>query len=86
MKKLERVELQYTQIPRDFYRLHKLVTLVTGVIFVNSIPFMVTQSRDIHMLTAKALPNCKSPALGRAVTNVCRHPRVANETKRYTWY
>ena len=34
-EKLERVEPQYTQIPWDFYRLHKFVTLVADVMFVN---------------------------------------------------
>ena len=72
-EKPKRVDPQYTQIPRDFYRLHKFVTLVADVMFVNSVPFMVTQSQDIHMPTAKVLPNRKAPVLGRAITNICRH-------------
>ena len=43
------------------------------MVFVNLVPFMVTQSRDIHMLMAKVLPNRRAPVLGRAITNVCRH-------------
>ena len=72
-EKPERVEPQCTHIPWVFYRLQNFVTLVADMMFVNSVPFMVTQSRDIHMLTAKALPNHKIPLLCRAITNICRH-------------
>ena len=43
-EKPKRVEPQYTQILRDFYRLHKFVTFVVDVMFVNSVPFIITQS------------------------------------------
>ena len=43
-EKPERMEPQYTQIPRDFYRQHKFVSLVADVMFVNLVPFMITQS------------------------------------------
>ena len=42
-EKPERVEPQYTHIPRNFYRLHKFVTLVADVMFVNLVLFMVNQ-------------------------------------------
>ena len=37
----ERVDLEYVQIPQDFYELHKFVLLVVDVILVNDIPFLV---------------------------------------------
>ena len=39
-------------IPRDFMKLHKFVTLVADVMFVNSVPFLVTSSRGIKFVTA----------------------------------
>ncbi len=40
--KPERVRVEYVQIPRDFVQLHKYVTLVAEVMFVNGLPFLVT--------------------------------------------
>jgi hypothetical protein len=42
--KPERVRVEYVQIPRDFVQLHKYVTLVADVLFVNGLPFLVTSS------------------------------------------
>ena len=38
-QKPERVDPEYIGIPRDFYELHKFVTLTTDVMFVNGIAF-----------------------------------------------
>ena len=35
----ERVDPEYTAIPRDFYKFHHFVTLTADVMFVNGIPF-----------------------------------------------
>ncbi len=37
--KPEHVCIEYVQIPRDFVELHKYVTLVADVMFVNGLPF-----------------------------------------------
>ena len=50
--KPERVETEYVEIPWDFNRLHRFVTLVRDVMFVNGEPFLLTLSRrltDGHM-------------------------------------
>ena len=39
-----RVNTDTVSIPRDFQRLHKSVTLVADVFFVNEIPFLITLS------------------------------------------
>ena len=41
----EYVRVELVEIPKDFYKLHKFVTLTAGVMFVSGIPFMVTKSR-----------------------------------------
>jgi hypothetical protein len=42
--KLDRVRVEYVQIPWDFVQLHKYVTLVADVMFVNGLSFLVTSS------------------------------------------
>jgi hypothetical protein len=37
----ERVRVEYVQIPRDFVQLHKYVTLVADLMFVNSLHFLL---------------------------------------------
>ena len=48
----ERVEADFIQIPRDYYVLHKFVTLTADLMFVSGIPFLVTLSRGIRLYTA----------------------------------
>ena len=52
-QKLKRVREEYIKTPRDFYRLNKFVTLTADVIFVNSIPFLVTLSGNIILITVE---------------------------------
>ena len=40
------------EIPRDFYRLHKFVTLLADLMFVGGLPFLITSSRHIKLATA----------------------------------
>ena len=37
-----RVDDDYVEVPRDFYELHKFVTLTADVMFINGLPFLVT--------------------------------------------
>ena len=46
------------EITQDFYRLNKFVTLTADVMFVSGIPFLVTFSRRIKMITAKYVHSC----------------------------
>jgi hypothetical protein len=53
--KPEHVRIEYVQIPRDFVELHKYVTLVVDVMFVNGLPFLVTSSQGISLVTIEYL-------------------------------
>ncbi len=55
--KPDHVRVKYARIPKDFIQLHKYVTLVTDVMFVNGLPFLVTSSRGISLVTIKHLPS-----------------------------
>ena len=46
-QKPDRVDPEYTQIPRNLYELHKFVTLAADMLFVNDVQFLVTLFRDI---------------------------------------
>ena len=48
---MDRVETDYLSIPDNYHRLHRFVTLTADVMFVDGVPFLVTLSRKIRLLT-----------------------------------
>ena len=48
-KKPTRVEMEYVDIPKDLFVLHKYVTLVADIMFVNGFPLLITLSQDIRL-------------------------------------
>jgi hypothetical protein len=53
--KPERVQVKYVQIPWDFAQLHKYVTLVADVMFVNGLPFLVTSLQGLSLVAIEHL-------------------------------
>ena len=53
--KQEHVRIEYVQIHRDFVELHKYVMLMAEVMLVNGLPFLVTSSRGISLVTIEYL-------------------------------
>jgi hypothetical protein len=51
------VRVEYVQIPWDFVQLHKYVTLVTDVMFVNGLSFLVTSLQGLSLVTIEHLPS-----------------------------
>lgn len=51
----ERAEMEYVAIPRDLLNLHKNVVVSADVMFVNGMPFLVTVTRAIKLITIKYL-------------------------------
>ena len=63
-------------IPRDFMKLHKFVTLVADVMFVNSVPFLVTSSRGIKFVTAEHLQSRTAKQLSKSLKRImCLYSR-----------
>ena len=58
------------KIPRGFYRLNKFVTLKADVMLVSSIPFLVTFSRKIKMITAEYVPSRTAHQLANSLTKI----------------
>ncbi len=56
-RKPEHVQIDYVQIPRDFVKMHKYITLAADVMFVNGLPFLVTLSRGISLVKIEFLPS-----------------------------
>ena len=71
-QKPDRVDPEYAQIPRDFYRLHKFVTLSADVMFVNGLPFFITRSRDIKLISAEYIPSRTAKQLSSSLTKIVK--------------
>ncbi len=52
-KKTEHVRVDYVKIPWDLVDMHKYVTLVADVMFINGLPLLVTSSRGISLVTTQ---------------------------------
>jgi hypothetical protein len=70
--KPEHVRVDYVKIPQDFMELHKYVTIVADVMFINGLPFMVTSSRGISLVTIEFLPSRTAKQLACSVERIVR--------------
>jgi hypothetical protein len=70
--KPEHVRADYVKIPQDFMELHKYMTIVADVMFVNGLPFLVTSSRGISLVTIKFLPSRPAKQLACIIERVVR--------------
>jgi hypothetical protein len=75
--KPEHVRIEYVQIPRDFVELHKYVMLVAEVMFVNSLPFLVTSLQGISLVTIEYLKSRTAKRLIDTLERVIRIYRKA---------
>jgi hypothetical protein len=62
----------YVKIPRDFVEMHKYVTIVAEVIFVNGLSFLVISSRGISLITIEFLLSRTAECLASSVEQVVR--------------
>ena len=60
------------KISGDFYRLHKFVTLEADVMFVNSIPFLVTLYRNTRLITVEHVPTRNAVQLAKYLMNTIK--------------
>ena len=70
--KPEHVRIEYVQIPRDFVELHKYVTLVADIMFLNGLLFLVTSSRGISLVTIEYLKSRTAKRLVHTLERVFR--------------
>jgi len=67
-----RVVTDYVDIPRALVDINKQVTLAVDVMFVNSVPFLVSVSRAINLITIKHAPKCTATKLGDLIQHILR--------------
>jgi hypothetical protein len=70
--KLDHVRGEYARISKDFIQLHKYMTLVADVMFVNGLPFLVTSSWGISLVTIEHLPSRTAKHLVHTLEQVFR--------------
>jgi hypothetical protein len=66
------------KIPQDFMELHKYVTIVADIMFVNGLPFLVTLSREISLVTIEFVPSRTAKQLACSIERVVRIYRRAS--------
>ena len=64
---MDRVMVYYVSVPREFLKLHKLVTLVVDIIFVNITPLLITMSHGIYFVTVQHMPSRTSMKLSKSL-------------------
>ena len=70
--KPDHVRVDYVEIPRDIIDMHKYVTLVADVMFVNGLPFLVSSSRGISLVTIEYLPSRTAKRLAITLERVLK--------------
>ncbi len=66
------MRVKIVQIPWDLDQLHKYVTLAADVMFVNGLPFLVTSSRGLSLVTIEYLPSRTTKLLVHTLQRVFR--------------
>lgn len=66
----EHVRTDYVEIPKDFLSAYRNVTLTVDVMFVNGLPFLVTHSRGINLLTIEFAKSRTAANLATLVARV----------------
>ena len=67
-----RVRPELVSIPQQLYEQLRDVVLAADVMFVNGLPFFVTLSRGIKLLTIKFLPSCTTNTLHDSLQTLAR--------------
>jgi hypothetical protein len=71
-KKPSRVRPDLIRLPQQLYERLKIVTLAADVMFVNGLPFFITKSRGIKLITVQFLPSHTADRLVESLHSVMR--------------
>ena len=66
------VEPGIDPVPLNIFDRHRNVTLATGIMFVNKIPFLVTVSWNLKFLTVEGLPNRQNSTVCDKLSSVLK--------------
>ena len=59
-------------VPQEIIKLHKHLSLVIDIMFVNKIPFLLTRSQKLKFATVEPLPNCQELTVHSTLSTVLR--------------
>ena len=76
-RKPEHVAVDYVAVPRDFLDRHRNVTVTADLMFVNGLPFLITQSRGINLVTIEFASTRTAQNLSKLVSRVITTNAVA---------
>ena len=62
--KPEHVHAEIVDIPQQILDNQKHITLTVGIMFINSVPFLVSSSRNINLITFEHIPSRTADKLG----------------------
>jgi hypothetical protein len=71
-KRPEPVRPEFITIPMELYEKVINVTLTADIMFVNGLPFFITQSRGIRLLTIEFLPSRTAEQLNKSLIKIAR--------------
>ena len=71
-RKPKHVQTEYVDIPRGILDVHNRVTLVADVMFVNKVPFLVSSSRNLNLITIEHVPHRTASKLGYLLQRIIR--------------
>jgi hypothetical protein len=66
---------EYIQISREIVTLNRNVTLLIDIMFVNSLPFMVSDSRKIKFTTVEYFHERKQPQLVTSIKKILTYTK-----------
>ncbi len=66
----ESVTTNHVQIPRMILEQHQVVTLTVDVMFVNGVPFLVSASRGLNLITAEYTPSRTAKLLADGIRRI----------------
>ncbi len=66
----ESVTTNYVQIPRVILEQHQVVTLTVDIMFVNGVPFLVSASCEINLITVEYTPSCTAKLLADKIKRI----------------
>ena len=70
--KHDHITIGYIDITRDFLKLHKYVTIVVDVMFVDNIPCLITMSSGIRFITFDHVPTHTAKQISRIIKRIIR--------------
>jgi hypothetical protein len=66
----ESVTTNHVQIPRVILERHQVVTLTVDVMFVNGVPFLVSASHGLNLITAEHTPSRTAKLLAEGIRRI----------------